>query len=362
MAKKLDDTRTDRNPVERDDDPATHGVTGIRGGAVRVLTAAGGQGGALVMLAVLMIGFSLLAPNFLTVDNLLNILRQFAVPLMLAVGQTLVIITAGIDLSVAATAALAGSVMGVAFAHWGLPQAVAILLGLAAGFAVGAFNGWAITKLKVPDIIATLGTLTAVRGIALLVTGGLPVPNFSQVVEGRRMPPAVTYLGAGEYYGFPLIILVGAACAVVGWFILSRTVLGRSIYAVGGNREAAHVSGIDVGRTKFWVYVISGLLSAVGGMMLSGRLASSNALMANLMELDTIAAVVIGGTALFGGEGRVGGTVIGIFIIGVLANGLNIFGVSDFWQRIVTGLIIIGVVALDQWRRRVVASAREGSA
>jgi ribose transport system permease protein len=331
--------------------------SGVRDGVVRVLNGVGGQGGALAMLVLLVAGFSLLAPNFLTVGNLLNILRQFAVPLMLAVGQTLVIITAGIDLSVAATAALAGSVMGVAFAHWGMSQPVAILLGLGAGFLVGAFNGWAITKLRVPDIIATLGTLTAVRGVALLVTGGLPVPNFTQVVEGRRMPPAVILLGAGTYYRVPLIILVAAACAVVGWFILSRTTLGRAFYAVGGNREAARVSGINVDRTKFWVYVISALLASVGGMMLSGRLASANALMANLMELQTIAAVVIGGTALFGGEGRVGGTVIGIFIIGVLANGLNIFGVSEFWQNIITGLIIVLVVALDQWRRRATATA-----
>ena len=175
------------------------------------------------------------------------------------------------------------------------------------------------------------------------------------------MPPAVTFLGAGTYYRIPLIIVVAAACAVVGWFLLSRTTLGRAMYAIGGNREAAHVSGIDVDRTKFWTYVISALLASVGGMMLSGRLASANALMANLMELQTIAAVVIGGTALFGGEGRVGGTVIGIFIIGVLANGLNIFGVSEFWQSIITGLIIVLVVALDQWRRRATAAAAEGS-
>lgn len=329
----------------------------VRSAVVRVLNGIGGQGGALIILILLVAAFSLLAPNFLTLGNMLNILRQFAVPMILAIGQTLVIITAGIDLSVAATAALAGSVMGVAFAHWGLSQPLAILMGLGAGFLVGAFNGWAITKLRVPDIIATLGTLTAVRGVALLVTGGLPVPNFSQVVEGRRMPPVVTFLGAGTYYRVPLIILVAAACAVIGWFILSRTTLGRAIYAVGGNRQAAHVSGINVNRTKFWTYVISALLAAVGGIMLSGRLASANALMANLMELQTIAAVVIGGTALFGGEGRVGGTVIGVFIIGVVANGLNIFGVSEFWQSIITGLIIVLVVALDQWRRRVTASA-----
>ncbi|TDD65560.1 ABC transporter permease [Jiangella aurantiaca] len=320
---------------------------------IRVLDSAGGLGGAIVILALLMLVFAVLAPAFLSFDNLVNVLRQHAVLLILAVGQTLVIISRGIDLSVAATAALAGSVMGVAYAHYGLPQGVAILLGLMSGFAVGALNGLVITRWRVPDIIATLGTLTAVRGVALLVTGGQPVPDFTQVVEGRRMPPVITVLGAGSYYGIPLIIVVAVVCCAVGAFILSRTKLGRSIVAVGGNQEAAHVSGISVNRTKFLVYLISGGLAAVGGMMLSGRLASANAHMANLMELSTIAAVVIGGTALFGGEGRVSGTIIGVFIIGLLANGLNILGLADFWQRVATGLIIILVVALDQWRRRV---------
>jgi ribose transport system permease protein len=320
---------------------------------IRVLDGAGGLGGAIVILVALMIVFSILAPAFFTTDNLLNILRQHSVLLILAVGQTLVIISRGIDLSVAATAALAGSVMGVAYAHYGLPQGVAILLGLLSGFAVGAINGFVITKWHVPDIIATLGMLTAIRGVALLVTGGQPVPDFTEAVEGRRMPPVITTLAAGSYYGIPLIIVVALVCCAIGGFILSRTTLGRSIVAVGGNREAAHVSGINVNRTKFLVYLISGGLAAVGGMMLSGRLASANAHMANLMELSTIAAVVIGGTALFGGEGRVSGTIIGVFIIGLLANGLNILGLSDFWQRVATGLIIIVVVALDQWRRRV---------
>lgn len=334
---------------------APTGLLQVRRAGARLLLSSGGLGGALAILAVLVVVFAIIAPNFLTPNNGLNILRQYAVPLILAVGQTLIIISAGIDLSVAAVAALAGSVMGVAYAHWGLPAPAAIGLGLLSGFAIGAVNGWVITRWRVPDIIATLGTLTAVRGIALLVTGGLPVPDFGQVVDGRRMPPEVTLLGAGSLYGLPLIIVVAAMCALIGWFVLNRTKLGRSIVAVGGNREAARVSGIDVDRTKFWVYAISGSLAAIGGMMLAGRLNSANALMANLMELETIAAVVIGGTALFGGEGRVSGTIVGIFIIGVLANGLNILGLSDFWQRVVTGLIIIIVVAIDQWRRRYAA-------
>jgi ribose/xylose/arabinose/galactoside ABC-type transport system permease subunit len=328
-------------------------VTGLRRAGVRVATAAGGRGGALAILLLLVIVFFIATPNFLTVGNGVNVLRQYSVPAILAVGQTIVIISAGIDLSVASTAALSGSLMGVAFAHWGWPEPLAVLLGLAAGFLVGAFNGFVITRWRVPDFVATLGTLAAVRGVALLVTGGLPVPDYARAVEGRRIPDSVSTLGADSVVGVPLIVGVAAACALIGWFILNRTKLGRSAYAIGGNREAARVSGIRVDRTKLSIYVFSGLMAAVGGFMLAGRLASANALMADGMELQSIAAVVVGGTNLFGGEGGVGGTMIGILIIGVLANGLNILGVAEFWQQVVNGLIIVVVVALDQWRRRM---------
>jgi ribose transport system permease protein len=319
---------------------------------VRTLTAAGGRGGAVVILLLLVLVFFIATPNFLTTANTLNILQQYSVPAILAVGQTMVIVAAGIDLSVASTAALSGSLMGVAFAHWGWPEPLALLLGVGAGFGVGMFNGLVITRLHVPDFVATLGTLTAVRGIALLVTDGLPVPDFARAVEGRRIPETASTLGAGSLGRLPVIALVAVVCAVIGWFVLSRTKLGRSAYAVGGNREAARVSGIRVGRTKLWIYTLSGTLAAVAGIMLTGRLASANALSGEGYELQSIAAVVVGGTNLFGGEGGVGGTMIGVLIIGVLANGLSILGVPEFWQRVVNGLIIVAVVALDQWRRR----------
>lgn len=325
----------------------------VRSGIVRTTTAVGGRGGALAILLLLVVAFFIATPDFLTVNNLLNILRQYSVPAILAVGQTLVIVSAGIDLSVASTAALSGSLMAVAFAHWGWPEPAALLLGFGAGFVVGGFNGFVITKWGVPDFIATLGMFSAVRGAALLVTNGLPVPDFQQAVEGRRIPDFVSTLGADSVARFPLIAVVAILMAIIGWFALSRTKLGRAAYAIGGNREAAHVSGIKVNRSKLWIYVISGLMAAVAGFMLTGRQASANALMGEGMELQSIAAVVVGGTNLFGGEGGVGGTMIGILIIGVLSNGLNILGVAEFWQRVVNGLIIVLVVALDQWRRRV---------
>lgn len=322
------------------------------GGILNAMFGGSAFKGAVIILAVLMIVFSIIAPNFLTVDNLVNILRQYSVVLILAVGQTLVIITAGIDLSVAATAALSGCIMGVSYAHLGLPEPIAIGLGLMTGFAVGAFNGMAVTWWSVPDIIVTLGSLTAVRGIALLVTGGMPVPDYGNAVDDRRMPGLVAFLGQESVFRIPLIVIVALVCCAIGAYILNKTRLGRSIVAVGGNKEAAHVSGINVGRTKFFAYMISGGMAAVGGILLAGRLDSANALMGDGLELDTIAAVVIGGTALFGGQGRVSGTILGIFILGVLANGLNLVGVSDFWQRVVNGLVIVIVVAVDQLRRR----------
>jgi ribose/xylose/arabinose/galactoside ABC-type transport system permease subunit len=328
-----------------------------KGMLARAVTVAGGRGGALIILFLLVVAFTIVTPDFLTVNNLVNILRQYSVLMILAVGQTLVIVSRGIDLSVASNAALSGSVMGVAYAYWAWPEPASLLVGLAAGVAVGAFNGFVITRLDVPDFIATLGTFVAVRGIALLVTDGLPVPDFERAVEGRTLPSTISTLGVDSVLGMPLIAVVALVCALIGGFILARTRLGRSAYAIGGNTEAARMSGIKVERSKMWIYVVSGLLAAVGGFMLTGRQASANALMGEGLELQSIAAVVIGGTNLFGGEGRMSGTVIGVLIIGVLSNGLSIAGVAEFWQRVVNGLIIVAVVALDQWRRRAARAA-----
>lgn len=324
-----------------------------------VFTAGGGRIGTLLILGALCTFFALASPDFLTTNNLLNILQQYSVIAILAVAQTIVIISAGIDLSVAATAALAGSAVTVAYAHWGLPGPVAWLVGFACGLGVGIFNGFAVTKWRVPDIIVTLGAYTAVPGVALLVTNGLPVPSFEEAVGGREMLPVLLTLGSGDVAGIPYLVLLAAACMAAGWFILKRTRLGRTIYAVGGNREAAYASGINVTRTKFLVYVLSALFSSFAGFLLAGRLSSANALMGSGMELQSIAAVVVGGTALFGGQGGIGGTVLGVLIIGVLANGLQILGISEFWQQVLNGLIIVLVVALDQWRRRVAQRRRE---
>jgi ribose transport system permease protein len=265
----------------------------------------------------------------------------------------MVIIGAGIDLSVGAVLALSASMSAVAVSYWGLNLAVGILLGLGTGALIGFITGVIVTKGRIPDFIATLAMMTTARGLALILTQGLPVPShFTALKLVGYLPQGLIWLGSGDILGVPVPALVVIVITILGWLILTRTTLGRAIYAVGGNREAARISGISFVRTKIIVYTIMGLLAGVAGIVLTGRLNSANALMADGAELQSIAAVVIGGTNLFGGEGGVFGSVIGAFIMGVLGNGLNLLNVSAFWQRVILGLIIVGVVVFDQWRRR----------
>ncbi|HLE14338.1 MAG TPA: ABC transporter permease [Anaerolineales bacterium] len=320
------------------------------------------RAGPLIALILLSIYLSLATPYFLSVSNLTNVVRQSSITAILAVGQTLVIISSGIDLSVGAIAALSSCVAAVLMTQqihvggatigpvnfWmGLP--IALLVGLLAG----AFNGFIITRARIPDFIATLGTLAIFRGVALLITDGLPIPSHLTATELKGYLPAeMIWMGSEDLLGIPVAGWIALLVVVIGWFILRYTSLGRSVYAVGGNREAARVSGINIDRTKLIVYAISGITAAIGGFVLAGRLNSANALMAEEENLRSIAAVVIGGSNLFGGEGGVFGSLIGALIMGVLGNGMNLLNLSAFWQRIIQGVVIILVVVFDQWRRR----------
>ncbi|HAZ27755.1 TPA: permease [Candidatus Acetothermia bacterium] len=320
------------------------------------------QAGPLLALALVLTIFSFAHPRFLTPSNMANIVRQSSVVVMFAVGQTLVVLTGGIDLSVGATAGLAASVSGVLMTQV-LPFVGGLTIGpinwwtgmlvaLSVGALVGAANGLLITRGRIPDFIATLGTLTALRGLALLVTGGLPVPNHWVAREVGVFSSAMTWLGNGHLFGFPMFGIIAVAVAILIWFLLRYVTLGRAIYAIGGKREAARVSGINVDATKCAAYVLCGMIAGLAGYLLAGRMNSANALMGDGMELQSIASVVIGGTNLFGGEGGVFGSVIGAFIQGALGNGLNMAAVSPFWQRVVQGGVILFVVIFDQWRRR----------
>ena len=320
------------------------------------------RGGPLIALLLLGAYLSTATPFFLTESNLVNVARRTSVIGIFAVGQTFVILTGGIDLSVGAIGALSASVAAVCMTQrvnfYGLKFGPVsfwegFLLALGVGFLAGLVNGLLITKGRIPDFIATLGTLEAFRGVALIVTDGLPIPSHLTATELKGyLPHQMISMGSDDLLGVPIAALIALALAVAAWFILRYTALGRGVFAVGGNREAARVSGINVDRTKIAVYVISGLLAAIAGFVLAGRLNSANALMAGEDNLNSIAAVVIGGTNLFGGEGGVFGSVIGALITGVLNNGLNLLDVSAFYQRIVQGSVIVVVVIFDQWRRR----------
>lgn len=307
----------------------------------------------LVVAVLLFIYYVSTAPRFFSATNAINVGQRTAPDIILAVGQTMVIISAGIDLSVGAVLAFSGSLASVAYCYWGIPVGLAILMGLASGALLGLINGLIITKGRIPDFIATLGMMVTARGLGLLLTGGLPVPSHLTALTLKAyLPPQIIWLGSGSVLGFPAGPLIALAVVILGWVILRHTGFGRALFALGGNREAARVSGIDVDRTKLLVYVLMGLLAALAGLVLTGRMNSANALMGDGMELQAIAAVVIGGTNLFGGEGGVIGSLVGALIMGILRNVLNLHNMQDFAQRVVMGLLIIGVVLFDQLRRR----------
>ncbi|MFI9846831.1 ABC transporter permease [Nonomuraea sp. NPDC051941] len=300
------------------------------------------ENGSVAALVVLVAALSLLSGDFLTVTNLLNVGVQAAVTAILAFGSTFVIITSGIDLSVGAVAALSAIVLAWTAADSGLPWPLATLVALAVGIGCGLVNAALIAYGKLPPFIATLAMLGVARGLALVVSQGSPI----------EMPEAVSHLGdtVGGY--LPVPVLVMALMGVIAAVVLNRTYAGRAMYAIGGNEEAARLSGIAVSRQKLVTYALSGAFAAVAGIVLASRLASAQPQAASGYELDAIAAVVIGGASLSGGKGRALGTLVGALILAVLRNGLNLLSVSAFWQQVVIGVVIALAVLLDTLRRR----------
>jgi ribose transport system permease protein len=283
-----------------------------------------------------------LTPHFLTISNLLNIAEQATIIAIIAVGMTFVIITGGIDLSVGSVLAFAGVVMASVL-HSGLRLPLALIVGLAAGLLCGLVNGLLITVGRLPPFIATLGMMSVARGAALMFTEGRPISGFS---EGFRS------LATGEVLRVPAPVIIMIGVYVIAHFVLRRTKLGRYTYAIGGNEEAALLSGINVKLYKTMVYGIAGLLSGLAAILLTARLNSAQPIAGMSYELDAIAATVIGGTSLLGGEGTVVGTLIGALIMAVLRNGLNLLVVSSFIQQIVIGTVIIVAVLIDMALKR----------
>lgn len=307
----------------------------------------------LLALFILCLILSILTDKFLTMGNIWNVLRQISVNMCLSVGMTLVILTAGIDLSIGATLGLVGAIsaglitdgltlpsldLWIGFTVFGI-----IIAALAMGSVIGWFNGWMITKFSVPPFVATLGMLTALRGFTYLYTEGRPISNLGSNFE---------YLGSGWLLGIPVPVWISAIAIGLFLFITKKTGLGRYIYAIGGNEKASFLSGVPVNKVKWIVYGLSGAMAGLGGILVTARLNSAQPNAGMNYELDSIAAIVIGGTSLSGGKGSIMGTVIGVILIGVLNNGLVLLNVSPFWQQVVKGGVILLAVILDNFNSK----------
>nr|WP_202540557.1 substrate-binding domain-containing protein [Streptomyces sp. SID4937] len=303
--------------------------------------------GALSALVVLVVAMSLLSGDFLTTQNLLNVGVQAAVTAILAFGVTFVIVSAGIDLSVGSVAALSATVLAWSATSAGVPVVLAVVLAIVTGIACGFVNGALISYGKLPPFIATLAMLSIARGLSLVISQGSPI----------AFPDSVSRLGDTLGGWLPVPVLVMIAMGLITALVLGRTFIGRSMYAIGGNEEAARLSGLRVKRQKIVIYALSGLFAAVAGIVLASRLVSAQPQAAQGYELDAIAAVVIGGASLAGGVGKASGTLIGALILAVLRNGLNLLSVSAFWQQVVIGVVIALAVLLDTLRRKAGSGA-----
>ncbi|UZR98449.1 ribose ABC transporter permease (plasmid) [Chondrinema litorale] len=307
----------------------------------------------IIALLLLCIVLSIMSDKFLTVDNAWNVMRQISVNICISVGMTLVILSGGIDLSVGSILALSSAIAagllkyGVEFQSMnlfiGFTLLGAVVTGTTVGSGLGVFNGFMITKFKVPPFVATLAMLTIARGLTMLWTGGYPITGLN---------PSFAFLGTGWFLGIPMPVWISAVIVGIAIIITNYTQLGRYIYAIGSNESAARLSGIKIKNVKVWVYTIAGALSAIGGLIVTARLDSAQPNAGLSYELDSIAAVVIGGTSLSGGCGTILGTVQGALIIGVLNNGLVLLNVSPFWQQVVKGMVILVAVILDKASRK----------
>jgi ribose transport system permease protein len=300
------------------------------------------QFGTVIGLLVLSLVLWALTPHFLTVPNLLNVAQQTSINAIVAVGMTYVIVSGGIDLSVGSIVALSGVALGVMLQD-GQPAAVAVLVALGVGIVCGLLNGALVSWGGLPPFIVTLGMMSIARGAALLFTEGRPVSGFD---AGFRL------VATGELAYVPAPVLITAAVYLAAHAVLTQTTFGRYVYAIGGNEEATRLSGVAVRFHKTMIYAVSGLTSALAAVILTARLNSAQPIAGMMYELDAIAATVIGGTSLMGGEGTLLGTLVGALIMGVLRNGLNLLGVSSFLQQVVIGAVIVGAVLVDTVLKR----------
>ena len=293
----------------------------------------------IVIFIVLFVVMSIFAPNFFTGNNMVNILRQVSISGICAVGMTFVMLTGGIDLSVGAILGVSGVLTAMMMLK-GIPSLLASIIALALGVVIGGITGAIIHYIEIPPMIATLGTMTSLRGVAYLITGGTPVFGFDE---------SYSKIGQGHVGVIPIPVIILAIVYVIGIFVLSKTKFSRYVYGIGGNQEVARLSGIKVARVKIAVYAISGFCSALAGLVMLGRGNSGQPRAGESYEMDVITAVVLGGVSLNGGVGNLSHVIFGVLIIGVLTNGMTMMAVDDYWQRVVKGLILLLAVSFDHY-------------
>ena len=311
---------------------------------------------AILVLFLLVVLFSILSPTFFTAANLSILSKHVAISAILAIGMTFVILSGGIDLSVGSVAGLAGMVMGYLLTH-GIPLGggvhpglfIAVFVTIIVCLAVGALNGWLVSRAGVAPFIATLGTLYIARGVALLISNGKTFPNLA------ALAPGFSVLGQSFFLKIPTPVWLMFVLFAVTAFIATKTPFGRYVYAIGGNERAAKLAGITVPRVKLYTYLFSALCASLVGLIIASQLEAAHPATGDSFELNAIAAVVLGGTSLMGGRGSVAGSLIGAFVIGVLTDGLVMLGVSEFWQIVIKGVVIVLAVAIDQLQSRLQA-------
>ena len=296
--------------------------------------------GILIILVLMFVFFSIASPAFLQVNNLINVSRQISMLGIAAVGLSFVIITGGIDLSVSSNVALVCIMTAVSMVWWNLGVFPSIVIGILSSATVGAFNGFCVTRLRIPPLITTLATMISVRGLVYMISGGLPIFGF---------PESFDVFGRGMVGGIPVPVLIMIAVFIVGWFILNKTCYGKYLYAVGGNAEAARLSGINVKKTLFQTYLYSGIFAGIAGIILLSRSNSGQPTAAIQFEMDVISSVVIGGISISGGAGRFTGVIFGVLIRGILNNGLVLLNVNTFAQQFISGFVLLLAVGIDQY-------------
>lgn len=300
--------------------------------------------GILIILVLIILFFSAATDSFMSVNNLLNVARQVSMLAIVAVGMTFVMLTAGIDLSVGSTLALSGVIGAKLMVSWQIHPALAVIIAILAALLVGLINATLVAKADIPPLITTLGMMTIIRGLSFIITGGLPVYGI---------PKGFQFIGQGYVWKIPVPVIIMAVIFLIGSFILNRTYFGRYFYALGGNEEAARLSGISITRIKFLVYSLCSLTAGIAGVIMLSRINSGQPNTGNGFELDVVTSVVLGGVSIAGGEGKLSGVFIGAFIMGILSNGMIIMSVGEYYQLVIKGVVLLAAVGFDRAAKRI---------